>query len=118
MKKLTLILLLISSFIYGQIPEDKKLHFVAGSAVSMTTYIAVYTLTEDNKKAFWYSFITPFAVGLVKEIIDEKKYKGFDSKDLLATTLGGATVSLTFNFFDKKHKKKYYSLKTINYGNF
>ena len=110
MKKLTLTLALTLATLisYGQIAADKKLHFVAGAAVSAVTYVTVLEITKDTKKAFWYSLASSVVVGLAKELVDEKKYKGFDSKDLAATALGGLTVSTTFNLFHKKQKKMMY----------
>jgi uncharacterized protein YfiM (DUF2279 family) len=107
MKKLiiTLGLLLAVSISYGQIAADKKLHFVAGAGVSFVTYAVVLEVTNDTKKAFWYSLGASVLAGVTKELIDEKKYKGFSSKDLLATSLGGLSMSFTINLFDKQQKR-------------
>ena len=106
MKTLTLILLLATSISYGQ--QDKKLHFIAGAGVSAITYVAVLEITKDTKKAFWYSLGSSILVGLAKELIDEKEYKGFSSRDLIATSLGGLTLSTTLNLFHKKQKQMMY----------
>ena len=48
-------------------------------------------------------------VGTIKELLDHnQKGNRFDSRDLLATTYGGLTISLTFNLFKnkKRHKQK------------
>ena len=108
MKNLTLIILFVTSISYGQLAKDKKLHFIAGAGVSAVTYVIALEITKDTKKAFWYSFSSAILAGLVKEIIDESKYGGFDSKDLLASSLGGLTVSTTFNLFHKKQKERLY----------
>ena len=110
MKKL-LIILLIPFLSYSQIPSDKQDHFVAGAAISTLTYIVVAETTKNKKKAFWYSLGVSTLAGLTKELIDENKYKGFDSKDLLATSLGGFTVSITFQIILIKKQKAF------NYGN-
>ncbi len=98
--------MLISSASYGQIAEDKKLHFIVGAGVSAITYVTVLEITNDTKKAFWYSFGMSVLAGVTKELIDQRVYKGFDSKDILATSLGGVSVSFTFNLFDKQQKRR------------
>ena len=108
MKTLTLILLLATSISYGQ--QDKKLHFIAGAGVSAVAYAVTLEITKDTKKAFWYSLGSSILVGLAKELVDEKKYKGFSSRDLAATALGGLTVSTTLNLFHKKQKQMLYQL--------
>jgi len=104
--KITIALLLLSCISYGQLAKDKKLHFIAGAGVSAVTYVIALEITKDTKKAFWYSFSSAVLAGLVKEIIDESKYGGFDSRDLLASSIGGLTVSTTFNLFHKQQKKR------------
>ena len=106
--KLTLALLFLSAITYGQIAADKKLHFMAGAGVSAVTYVVVLKITKDTKKAFYYSLGASILAGVAKELIDEKKYNGFDSKDLLATSLGGLTVSFSLNLFSEQQKKKLY----------
>ena len=106
MKNLTLIILFVTALSYGQLAKDKKLHFIAGAGVSAVTYVIALELTKDTRKAFWYSFSSAILAGLIKEIIDESKYGGFDSRDLLASSIGGLTVSTTFNLFHKQQKKR------------
>ncbi len=102
MKKILFILLFITSTSYSQIAEDKKLHILSGAVISMTTYATVLEITKDTKKAFWYSFGASVLAGVAKELIDEKRHKGFSSEDLLATSLGGFSMSFTLNLFNKK----------------
>ena len=103
--KLTLALLFLSAITYGQIATDKKLHFVAGAGISFVTYGTVYSITKDRKKAKIYSIASAVLAGVVKELIDEKKYNGFDSKDILATSLGGLTISYSIDLLSKSKTK-------------
>ena len=51
--------------------------------------------------------LTSIGVGILKESLDATQPKNkFDFKDLAATTLGGITINVTINLFDKKKKKK------------
>ena len=106
--KITLLLMLLSVLSYGQLAHDKKLHIIAGAGVSAVTYAITLEVTKDTKKAFWYSLGASILAGVVKEVIDEKKYNGFDSKDILATSIGGFAISGTLNLFHKKQKKMLY----------
>lgn len=106
MKKILLILLFIPLLNYGQIPLDKKLHFAAGAGISLVTYATVIQITNNHKKATIYSIVTPIVIGLAKELIDEKKYKGFDSKDWAYTVGGGLFITTTINIFPKKNYRK------------
>ena len=85
MKKLIFILLL-SSVTYGQIAQDKKLHFMAGALVSTAMYDYVFTKTKSKKKAFVWSVASSIIAGLGKELLDQYNYGGFDNKDLIFTT--------------------------------
>ena len=107
MKTIVTILLLSFTGLCGAqtISADDKLHFGAGALISATTYTVIYATTKNKKKAFWYSLGASFLAGVTKELIDESKYKGFDSMDLLATSLGGATVTFTFELIPKRKQK-------------
>lgn len=104
-----LILFFSSTFIAQAqfISADDKLHFGAGLVISATTYTIVYATTKNKKSAFWYSFATATAAGLIKEIIDTNKVKNkFDTGELIATSLGGLTASTTINLFVGNKKKR------------
>lgn len=88
------------------ISTDDKLHFGAGAVLSSATYTLVYLTTKNSKKAFWYSLGASFVAGLAKEAIDAGQDERFDTGELVATTLGGLTASMTFNLFTGKKKKK------------
>ena len=47
-------------------------------------------------------------MGTLKEVADSsQKGNSFDTRDLLATTYGGITLSVTFNIFKKKEETLY-----------
>ena len=108
MKKLAVVLFFTLSITNAQeIPEDKQLHFAAGTITGTLGYEYVYSKTKDRKKAFAAGVLTSMAVGIFKESLDATQPGNkFDLKDLAATTLGGITVSFTINLFDKKKKRK------------
>jgi len=99
--KMLALFLLVPALSFGQtetnIPVDKQLHYLAGSTISGLTYGVVMNITENKKKAFIYSLITPVVIGFFKEVYDSQKPNGvFDGKDFGATVLGGLTISLIF----------------------
>ena len=101
MRKL-LFILLISSVSYGQIARDKKLHFACGAIISVATYDYVFKKTKSKKKAFIWSVTSSIIAGIGKELLDQYNYKGFDKKDLLASSLGGLSASITINIFKRE----------------
>jgi len=89
------------------ISDDDKLHFGAGAIISGTTYTFVYSKTKNKKKAFWMSLGASALAGLTKEVYDStKKGNKFDTGELVATTAGGFTASITLEIFVGKKKKK------------
>ena len=108
MKKLAVVLFFTLSITNAQeIPKDKQMHFVAGTITGALGYNYVYSKTKDRKKAFIAGVVTSIAVGILKESLDATQPKNkFDLKDLAATTLGGITINVTINLFNKKKKKK------------
>ena len=106
MKKLAIILFLTLNTVSAQIAEDKKKHYTAGVFTSAVTYTYVYNKTKDKNKALFYSLASAVLIGSLKETFDSRqKNNKFDSKDLLATTLGGISVNVTIKLFNKKRKK-------------
>ena len=85
--------------------SDVGYHFTAG------------VITEYTGNKLEFPIGTAFMVGFGKESLDYIQYGTFDTKDLLATTLGGFAVSLTIKLLDneknnnliksyRKHKRK------------
>tara|TARA_R100000458_G_C8051746_1_gene98589 strand:- start:200 stop:529 length:330 start_codon:yes stop_codon:yes gene_type:complete len=88
------------------IERDKQLHFAAGVISSSAGYTYVYSKTKNKKKALIAGIGTALLVGTLKEIIDStEKNNRFDKNDLGATVLGGVTISVTINLFNKRKKK-------------
>jgi len=113
MKKVVLVLLLaiglspiMNSQVIKGIGDDKIMHFAAGAFFGAGTQAIVYSQTGSYRKAFIYGLAASFSIGLLKEVIDEKSYGGFDNKDLLATFLGGVVFTVPLNFSWKCHKKR------------
>ena len=79
----------IQNLVISLIEYDKALHFIAGFCVFVISSCFISDL---------YSVAVVFIVALAKEIRDQIVYRGWDSKDLGATVLGGLTVSLTLKF--------------------
>ena len=89
------------------ITDDDKLHFGAGALISSATYTLVYSKTKSKKKAFWMSLGTSVLAGLAKEVYDStKKGNKFDTGELVATTVGGFTASVTLEIFVGRKKRK------------
>jgi len=120
MKKLAIILFLTLNTVNAQIAKDKKKHYTAGVFTSAVTYayvynkskdknkalFYVYNKSKDKNKALFYSLASAVLIGSLKETFDSRqKNNKFDSKDLLATTLGGISVNVTIKLFNKKRKK-------------
>ena len=86
---------LLTTFSFAQIQKDKYYHFRAGVVSGYTGY-----------KTVELPIATSFVVGFGKESLDYIQYGMFDTKDLLATTLGGVAVSLTIKLINKSKDEK------------
>ena len=114
MKKLIILFVLLPTLSFAQLltEEDKQMHFAAGAITSTIVYDYVYRKTDSKKKALIYSIASSILVGTLKEVADSRiPGNRFDTRDLLATTYGGITFSVTFNILTKK--KKSYPNKNI-----
>ena len=89
------------------IPKDKQLHFGAGLVSGTVGYEYVYSKTNNRKKAFAAGILTSVLAGVVKETYDSTQSGNkFDIKDLGATALGGISVNVTIQLFNKKKRKQ------------
>lgn len=89
-----IILLLISSTCFAQIPDDKKLHFVAGSFLAVWAAPVGAAAFNHPKGALYVGPAFAFLGGTIKELNDSKQPGNrFDPKDLGATILGGVSFS-------------------------
>jgi hypothetical protein len=94
---------LLTTLGFAQIGQDKYYHFGAG------------VITEYTGNKLEFPIGTAFMVGFGKESLDYIQYGKFDTKDLLATTLGGLAITLIIKKNEKnnnliksyrKHKRK------------
>ncbi|WP_100611440.1 hypothetical protein [Confluentibacter lentus] len=96
------------------ISGDDKLHFGTGALISAATYGLVYSVSKNKKKAFWYSLGTSTLAGLAKEIYDSNQENNeFDTGEMIATSLGGLTATVTINLFVGNRKNKHVSFVPI-----
>ena len=83
-----------------EIGKDKYYHFAAGA-----TTATVANQMELPRTA------SAFAAGFVKETYDYIQYGNFDTKDLIATTLGGLVIKCIIKLkkiIDGKNIKKHF----------
>jgi len=101
-------LLLSPNFSNAQLlsEDDKQRHFVAGAAIGGISYGIILQETENKHLAFWGSIATSFVAGYLKETRDKRQGAKFDDRDLLATTLGGLSIGVTFDIFTRNGRKK------------
>ena len=113
---LVIISILYSINLHGQFilqEPDKQLHFGAGMITSALGYTWSYNKHQDKKRAMITGVCTAFAAGVAKELFDGGIRGGYvDHRDILATTMGGITMSLTIPLFQPK-KKRYRKLNKI-----
>lgn len=74
--------------VLARIGRDKLYHYIAGNLVGAFFGISL-------GMGFW-AFVPAFFVGFAKEMLDSWTGGKFDFRDLFATVLGGAVVSLCF----------------------
>jgi len=86
--------------------SDKQQHFAAGVVIGGISYGLLLEETEDKKIALLGSIAAAFAAGYIKEMSDAKRGSKFDDRDLLASTLGGLSIGITFDILGRNGKKK------------
>ena len=95
---------------------DKQLHFGAGMITSALGYTWSYNKHQNKKRAMITGLCTAFAAGVMKELYDGGIRGGYvDHRDILATTMGGITMSVTIPLFQPK-KRRYRKLDKWNGG--
>jgi len=106
--KLFYILLLFPALLFGQLlqEKDKQLHFAAGMVTGAAGYTLVYNKTENKTLAILGGITSSVAAGLAKELYDNQNGGKADPRDILATSLGGLSVSVTIPLFTKNKKKR------------
>lgn len=102
-----LILLLLVTQSYGQLEQDKALHFLGGSLYGLAGAGLASQISKGNRTwTFVGSIGGSLLIGLAKEAIDKNQYDGWDNADLLATVLGGASVGVTIDILKQRKKRK------------
>ena len=96
MRKLTLILLILLISCTSMEP-DKKLHAQYGAVIGAGTVLALNMIEYDGNRPLTATLACS-SVGLLKELSDENRYGGFDSKDLAVTSLFCGLGAYGFNW--------------------
>lgn len=93
-KILFLILLTIFTLptVAQNIELDKKAHFLAGSSISMATYLMLEKSKMKKGEKIAISISVAILAGILKESHDKSKGGVFDTNDLFATTLGSVSI--------------------------
>ena len=87
-----LALFTLPTFSQNIFEPDKVTHYLAGSSVSMGTYLVLDRYEIKRNKKIAISISVGILAGILKESHDKSKGGKFDTNDLLATTLGSITV--------------------------
>lgn len=96
-----IILLIVVVSCNGQY-YDKKLHFIAGAAISSITNVQF----KDNRKGFWYGIAAGTLAGVGKEAYDKYTGRGnFEFGDFVATTAGAIIGSYITSLIRRKSLK-------------
>lgn len=69
---------------------DKVMHFLAGALVAVMAYLVACMAGATQAASLAAGFGLSIVAGVVKELLDER----FEWKDLLATAIGGAAVTI------------------------
>lgn len=69
---------------------DKVTHFLAGALVAVMAYLVACMAGATQAASLAAGFGLSIVAGVVKELLDER----FEWKDLLATAIGGAAVTV------------------------
>ena len=85
--------------------QDKQLHFGAGMITSSLGYTWSYNKHQDKKRAIITGVCTALAAGVAKELLDGGRGGDIDPRDILATTMGGVTMSVTIPLFQPKKRR-------------
>tara|TARA_B100000214_G_C23876752_1_gene585309 strand:- start:602 stop:970 length:369 start_codon:yes stop_codon:yes gene_type:complete len=103
-----ILLLLIPILSFSQLytEKDKQLHFFAGNISGGIGYHFSYKKHQDKKRAIITGICTAFAAGVMKEMFDASRGGYVEHADILATTLGGFTITTTIPLFQNKKKFK------------
>jgi len=85
--------------------KDKQLHFAAGNIAGAAGYAFSFNQHQDKKRAIITGVCTAFAAGVMKEFSDAALGGYVELEDVLATTLGGITITATIPLFQNKKRR-------------
>lgn len=109
MKKIlvTSLLIILAHNSYGQIEQDKVLHYLGGNLYGLVGAGVANEISDgDRTWTFVGAVGGSLLIGVAKEAIDQNQYGGWSNEDLLATVLGGVTIGATIDIFKKKKQRK------------
>ena len=90
------------------IANDKIMHFLAGASITSVTYIGLERFELKHNERIVISVVTGIVAGILKETVDSRRGV-FDTKDLLATTMGSISIIIPIKIGRKK-KRNYENL--------
>lgn len=109
MKKIlvTSLLIILANNSYGQIEQDKVLHYLGGNLYGLVGAGVANEISDGNRTWTFVGAVGgSLLIGVAKEAIDQNQYGGWSNEDLLATVLGGVTIGATIDIFKKKKQRK------------
>lgn len=114
MKKLIIILLLISTICKAQIEltedysfkQDKTLHVIAGIGISSSVFLLVNNKTNDVDLAFRAAWMSGSFAGMSKEIYDVVKGREISLADMGYTVIGALGTAFILRTVVKRRNKK------------
>jgi len=92
MKKIILSLILSISLLNANLfqERDKKLHMLVTAQIGVFATLIAKENGFTYNESFWIGVGSSVFIGLLKEVYDSRKGgTGFDSRDMLANTIGG-----------------------------
>ena len=101
MKKILFALIISTSILSANFfkEQDKQTHMIVTTTASILGGLIAKKHGYNDIEAFWIGFGTAIAIGLAKEAYDSRDGgTGFDSRDMLANSIGGAlgsSISIT-----------------------
>ena len=82
--------------------SDKQWHYKMGMFTGAVGYAVAYKVYDNKYYAMGSSVICSLGAGLFKEFYDALGYGSVESRDILATTMGGVTISVTIPLTHRK----------------
>ena len=84
--------------------SDKQIHFAAGMVTSAAGYHWSYKKYNNKTRAQITGILTSISAGVLKELYDSRTGGTVERRDVLATMMGGAAVTVIIPLFQKKRK--------------